>query len=112
MTPFDVDYSLAEAAFFMMQVLLVISLVAFVAGLFTLPLFFFVLFMVNGWFWAIDEAKTADDPKGRIRRSRFRRIIGPTLTWLIPALSIAATLFLASYFLDGSGTPGDGSQLK
>jgi putative ABC transport system permease protein len=110
--PFDVDYSLAEAALFMMQVLLVISLVAFAAGLFTLPLFFFVLFVVNGWFWAIDDAKTGDDPKSKIRRSRFRRIIGPTLTWLIPAASIAATLFLASYFVGGSGTPGDSSQPK
>jgi putative ABC transport system permease protein len=108
----DVDTSLVDAAFFMLRVLVGIAVGALFAGLATLPLFFLVLLIVNGWFWALDESQSSDDAKTGPRGSRFRRTAAPMLAWLIPIASVAATLFLGTYFFGGSGEAGDGSQRK
>jgi putative ABC transport system permease protein len=101
----DVDMSLAEAALFLLRILLWISIGAFFAGLATLPLFFAVLGQINGWFWAVEEAKNTG-----AGRSRLRRVAAPALTWGVPVLSAAATLFLAAYFFGGSGGGGSPRQ--
>ncbi len=106
----DVDTSLADAAFFMLQALAMIAAAAIVVGLATLPLFFFVLLLVNGWFWALDESQQSQGGQTGPPRSFLRRASGPVLKWLIPLVSVAATLFLASYFFGGSSEAGDGLQ--
>lgn len=103
----EVEYTLLEAAMLMLKVLLYIAVGAFFAGLATLPLFFFVLLILNGWFWALDESK--NDSKGR---SRLRRIAAPLFVWLVPAASFAATVFLFTFFFCGSGAAGDSSNPK
>ena len=100
----DADVSLAMAALWMMRILFLISLVALAAGLATLPLFYFVLFVVNGWFWSVDESQNAQE------QPSFRHIVAKALTWLLPLASLAATLFLASYFFGGTGQAGNSSQ--
>ena len=103
----DVDTSLAEAALLMLRVLIYIAIGSFFLGLATLPLFFFVLYALNGWFWALDESKNTG-----LRRSRFRKMAAPLLTWLIPLISVAATVFLVTYFRGGTGEAGDPLQPK
>jgi putative ABC transport system permease protein len=103
----DVDTTLAEAAMLLMRVLLFIAIGAFFAGLATLPLFYSVLGLLNGWFWGLDESKNTGEG-----RSTLRRVSAPILAYLVPIASIAATLFLLSFFFGGSGSAGDSSGLK
>jgi putative ABC transport system permease protein len=93
MSGFEADTSLVAAALWMLKALLVIALASFVAGLATLPLFYFVLLALNGWFWGLDESRNTD-----AERPPLTRVAAPALAWLVPILSVAATLFLASYF--------------
>jgi putative ABC transport system permease protein len=83
------DTSLLEAAWFLVQVLFVISIVALVAGLLTLPLFYLVLGTVRAWFWGMDE---------RGGHTPVRRAAAFAARWLVPAASFAATYFFAGYF--------------
>jgi putative ABC transport system permease protein len=99
----EAEYTLIEAAYLMLKVLLWIAIGAFFAGLVTLPLFFFVLLVLNGWFWAVDESKST-----RPGRTRFRRIIAPVLSWLIPLASVLASLFLVTFFFCGSDSGAGG----
>ncbi len=103
----DVDMSLAEAMLWMLRILVWIAVGSFVAGLATLPLFFFVLSVLNGWFWSLDESRDSSAGTGRLRR-----LAAPILVWLIPAASLAATLFLESYFFGGSTGSEGGAQAK
>lgn len=124
----EAEYTLVEAAFLMLKVLLWIAIGAFFAGVATLPLFFFVLLVLNGWFWAVDESQNKsttesntilddnDDDVDRLKRARssrirFRRAIAPVLSWLIPLASVCATLFLVTFFFCGS-TSADGDISK
>lgn len=100
----DVDTTLAEAAMLLMKVLFFIAVGAFFAGLATLPLFYSVLGVLNGWFWGVDESKNTSSG-----RSRFRRFAARFLAYFVPIASIAASLFLLSYFVGGSGVAGDSS---
>lgn len=103
----DVDTTLAEAALLLFKILLWIAIGAIIAGLATLPLFYSVLLVLNGWFWSVDESKNA-----RVGRSRIKHLLAPILLWGVPIASIGASLFLCSFFFGGSGTSGDSSDPK
>jgi len=104
MAGFDVDTSLVDAVMFMFVVLLKLSIASLVAGLLTLPLLFAVLYYVNSWFWGSDEA-SGDNPS----TSGWKRPVARVLVWAIPAISIATTVFLGTYFLGGSPAGSGGN---
>jgi len=101
MSGLDVDTSLAAAALYLLALLALIAVGAMLAGLVTLPLFYFVLLVLNGWFWALDEVRNQSAERS-LRLGTAARI----LTWLVPLVSIAATLFLGSYLLGGASNEG------
>ena len=105
------DTSLAQAFYLLLFLLAKLIKNATFAGVLTLPLFYLDLVILNGWFWALDEAKSGDD-ESKKKRSPFRRIGAPLLVWLIPLISFAATAFVCTYFFGGSGTSGDSSNPK
>jgi len=98
MSGFEVDTSLAQAAFYMLQVLLFLSVLSLVVAVLTLPLFFAVLYSVSSWFWALDEAHSGDSGRGPLRRLLPRVVV-----WAVPIIGIGATVFMATYFFGGSG---------
>ncbi len=104
---FEVDTSLADAAILMLRALVFIAIAAFFVGLATLPLFFFVLLVINGWFWGLDESKNQGN-----ERSRLRQIGAPLLAWGIPVVSCLTVLFLVTYFFGGGTAQGNASQPK
>lgn len=97
------DTSLAEAAIWLFKVLATISLFSLFVGIVTLPLFFFVLLVMNTWFWALDESRGG----GEGQRSPLRRLVSAAFVWLVPAISFAVTAFVFSYFFGNTGTAGD-----
>lgn len=98
------DTSLAEAALWLLKVLAMISLFSLIVGIVTLPLFFFVLLVLNTWFWSLDESRSTDT---EVKRSRLRKIASSAFVWVVPIVSFLATAFLFSYFFGNTGTVGD-----
>lgn len=86
----DLDVSLAESVYYLMKVQGLITIFSLIIAILTLPFLLGVLFIMNAWFWAADAKE--DEKSGR------RRTFAQVLFLLIPAISLAATLFLLAYF--------------
>src|SRR5262245_419030 len=83
------DTTLIQAGWFLVKVLLYISIAALIFGILTLPLFFLGLGIVRTWFCGMDE---------RGGHSVARRVLAFGARWGIPLASFAATAFFAGYF--------------
>jgi putative ABC transport system permease protein len=82
------DTALVETGAALLKILLYLVLIAIVAGVLTLPLFYGVLAFKVGWFWSLDV--TSGSPARRIRAA--------VVKFGLPALSIFATVLSLGYF--------------
>ena len=82
------DTALVETGAALFRILFLLVLVAIVAGILTLPLFYGVLAVKVAWFWACDvtTGKTA------------RRALAAALRYGLPVLSLFATIVSLGYF--------------
>jgi putative ABC transport system permease protein len=82
------DTALVETGAALFRILFLLVLVAIVAGILTLPLFYGILAVKVAWFWACDvtSGKT------------LRRIVAAALRYGLPALSLFATIVSLGYF--------------
>jgi putative ABC transport system permease protein len=82
------DTALVETGAALLKILLYLVLVAIVAGVLTLPLFYGVLAFKVGWFWALDVTSG----------SRARRALAAAVRFGLPVLSLVATVVGLGYF--------------
>src|SRR5690242_17695254 len=82
------DTALVETGAALFRILFLLVLVAIVAGILTLPLFYGVLAVKVAWFWAWDAA--AGKPA--------KRVVAAALRYGLPALSLFATIVSLGYF--------------
>src|SRR5262245_32591296 len=82
------ETSLVETGAALLGILLRLVLIAIIAGVLTLPLFYGVLALKIAWFWACDVTS------GRA----VRRAVAAALKYGLPVLSLIATILSLGYF--------------
>ena len=91
----DVDMSLAEAMLWMLRILVWIAVGSFVAGLATLPLFFFVLSVLLPLFSLVGLLLAVRVPKNEINRATRIHSL------LVALACCVVTAFVASWHFIG-----------